>query len=85
MKFLILLLLSLSLTGCFHQEITGYEVNLANAYCKDKGGILKIETWHMGDVDVHCNDKYNVSAYTERHYKKSIDQLEKLYLKDIKW
>lgn len=84
MKFLILLIISLNLTGCFYQSTTGHEANLARIYCKDKGGILKIETWSMGEVNVYCNDRYSVSAYSERHYKKSIDQLEKLYLRGIK-
>ena len=56
MKNILILAAVLSLSGCFYQEVSGYEISLANKYCADKGGVAYIRSWGfaINNVSITC-------------------------------
>ena len=56
-KLLLVGVLPLTLTGCWYQSVSGYEIEKATKYCQNFGGVEKIlEDW-LGETAVRCVDK----------------------------
>lgn len=56
-NMLIASILLLTLTGCFYQRVSGYEIRLAQKACEEYGGVRAINSWGTGSVRVYCNYK----------------------------
>ena len=68
MKKILILAVALSLSGCFYQEVSGYEVSLAVSYCKDKGGVETVTSWSFGSVTITCKGMEGQPSVTVSTY-----------------
>ena len=56
-KFVVILvMLSVGLGGCLHQDISKYEIDIATKFCEDKGGIFEMTATFGGNCTVICGD-----------------------------
>lgn len=65
MKKLFVVICALMLSGCFYQDIQGYWIDRANAYCKARGGIHEMTSWNTGHVQGYCTDGVKFSSRKE--------------------
>lgn len=57
MKTLALILLTLSLTGCFHQSVNFNDIQTAIKACGSLDNIVEIEAHATGGEYVRCSDR----------------------------
>ena len=81
-KIISIALLCATLSGCFWQSVDRHAINMATQWCSNKGGVMKIDSWSSGHINIYCNYKYAVSAYSKRYYKASLDEIEREILRD---
>ena len=54
-----MVILSIGLGGCFYQDISKFEIDRANKFCEDKGGIFEMTAQFAGQSWVTCGDGSN--------------------------
>ena len=55
MKILSVLIMTLTLTGCFYQSVDYKDIKLATLYCEDKGGVREIREHATGITKIACH------------------------------
>lgn len=76
-KQTLMVLLTLTFSGCIYQTINADEIALAHWYCQDKGGVLEIKENASSLTEIKCKAPF--SRYVSEYSIKK-DYLE--YLKD---
>ncbi|CAH9013565.1 hypothetical protein VP501E541_P0104 [Vibrio phage 501E54-1] len=56
MKFLVVLVCSVMMTGCFYQSVNISDLNKAASYCNGLDNIMKIDAWSTGYERIFCMD-----------------------------
>lgn len=59
---LIIAVLALMLQGCFYQTVTAYDIQRADKFCEDKGGVFSITASFLGLETAYCNDGTKVES-----------------------
>ena len=55
-KILILLVTSITLSGCLYQSVDKVELEKGLRYCEGKGGLRNIDEWFDSDTKIECVD-----------------------------
>lgn len=77
MKILSILIMALMLGGCFYQVVSSKDIELANLYCQDKGGLQIIQEYFDGTTRYRCNNDSPMAEPTNEN-----DAAKSLLLKD---
>lgn len=69
-KISIIVLLILSLQGCLYQTVSLKEMEIAVAWCSDKGGVDIIREFFLGDTKIICyNGDYKYEDAILQEYR----------------
>ncbi len=75
MKLFIVLLFSLTTTGCFYQATSPYEISLAQKWCAKREGVRSIHVYASGaSSKVTCNNSRK---------RITIDAIEHKYMEEL--
>lgn len=65
MKYLMLVLLSLFLQGCFYQSVNENDIRLGTEWCKTKGTeLLFIDSYWIGSETAFCKNNLKVNLHS---------------------
>ncbi len=56
MKYLVVLMCSVMMTGCFYQSVNISDLKKAISYCKGAENVMHINAWSVGSEIVYCTD-----------------------------
>lgn len=81
-KLISVALLGACLSGCVYQSVDNHEINMAQRWCTDKGGIKNIESTFIGTVLVTCNGRFVDKRGNTRFHYADMDTIEREFLKE---
>lgn len=75
----VLLLVVTQLSGCLWQTINSDEIELAQWYCSDKGGVSEINEYSLGRTTFSCKE-----AFSDSYFRSVLLPKYRQYLKENK-